>query len=65
MKGGGTNVNILEEQHPRQSEQPVQSLEMQMCPACVRNCRGQGGWNGMNDGEIGKDEIRKEMGPGL
>ena len=58
-------MNILEEHRPRQSEQPVQSLEMQMCPVCVRNCRGQSGWNGMNHGEVGKDEIRKEMGPGL
>lgn len=50
---------------PRQSEQLVQSIEIQMCSACVRNCRGQSGWNGMNVGEVGKGEIRKEMGPGL
>lgn len=35
---GGLCEN-MEEEPSRQREQPVQSLELGMCPLCLRNCR--------------------------
>lgn len=37
VKGGP--CEYMEEEPSRQREQPVQSLELGMCPLCLRNCR--------------------------
>lgn len=34
----GANVD-MEEEHSRKSKQPVQSLEIEICLTCLRNCK--------------------------
>lgn len=43
----------------------MQSLEVRMYPACLRNCKQiKYNWNGVSKvGEVGADEVLKVLGP--